>query len=43
MGGRIAVLTVLDGTTDETVARDVAMHVAAINPSLCKRITNSRS
>lgn len=32
MGGRIAVLTVLDGTTDETVARDVAMHVAAINP-----------
>ncbi len=32
MGGRIAVLTVLDGKTDETVARDVAMHVAAINP-----------
>ena len=32
MGGRIAVLTVLEGTTDETVARDVAMHVAAINP-----------
>ena len=32
MGGRIAVLTVLDGTTDETAARDVAMHVAAINP-----------
>ena len=32
MGGRIAVLTVLDGTTDETVAKDVAMHVAAINP-----------
>lgn len=32
MGGRIAVLTVLDGTTDKTVARDVAMHVAAINP-----------
>lgn len=32
MGGRIAVLTVLDGTTDEIVARDVAMHVAAINP-----------
>lgn len=32
MGGRIAVLALLDGTTDETVARDVAMHVAAINP-----------
>lgn len=32
MGGRIAVLALLDGTTDESVARDVAMHVAAINP-----------
>lgn len=32
MGGRIAVLTVLDGTTDEEAAKDVAMHVAAINP-----------
>ncbi len=32
MGGRIAVLTVIEGTTDETVAKDVAMHVAAINP-----------
>ena len=32
MGGRIAVLSLLDGTTDETVAKDVAMHVAAINP-----------
>ncbi|GCF92747.1 elongation factor Ts [Enterococcus florum] len=32
MGGRIAVLTVLSGTTDEEVAKDVAMHVAAINP-----------
>ncbi|WP_462259025.1 translation elongation factor Ts [Vagococcus teuberi] len=32
MGGRIAVLTVLEGTTDEAVAKDVAMHVAAINP-----------
>lgn len=32
MGGRIAVLTVLEGTTDEEVAKDVAMHVAAINP-----------
>ena len=32
MGGRIAVLTTLDGTTDEQAAKDVAMHVAAINP-----------
>ncbi|RGI30999.1 MULTISPECIES: translation elongation factor Ts [Enterococcaceae] len=32
MGGRIAVLTVINGTTDEVVAKDVAMHVAAINP-----------
>ena len=32
MGGRIAVLTLIEGTTDETVAKDVAMHVAAINP-----------
>ena len=32
MGGRIAVINVLDGTTDEQVAKDVAMHVAAINP-----------
>ena len=32
MGGRIAVLTLLDGTTDEETAKDVAMHVAAINP-----------
>ncbi|WP_297078965.1 translation elongation factor Ts, partial [uncultured Enterococcus sp.] len=32
MGGRIAVLTVIDGSTDSDVAKDVAMHVAAINP-----------
>ncbi|MFV0559760.1 MAG: translation elongation factor Ts [Enterococcus sp.] len=32
MGGRIAVMTLLNGTTDEAIARDVAMHVAAINP-----------
>ncbi len=32
MGGRIGVLTVLEGTTDEETAKDVAMHVAAINP-----------
>ncbi|MBS4761377.1 elongation factor Ts [Carnobacteriaceae bacterium zg-ZUI252] len=37
MGGRIAVVTVLDGTTDEVVAKDVAMHVAAINPKYVSR------
>ncbi|MCJ8006293.1 translation elongation factor Ts [Lederbergia wuyishanensis] len=37
MGGRIAVLTVLEGTTDEAVAKDVAMHIAAINPKYISR------
>ncbi|HEH0787457.1 TPA: elongation factor Ts [Staphylococcus aureus] len=32
MGGRIGVLTVFEGSTDEEAARDVAMHIAAINP-----------
>jgi elongation factor Ts len=32
MGGRIAVLVVLEGTTDADAARDVAMHIAASNP-----------
>ncbi|ETT85886.1 translation elongation factor Ts [Viridibacillus sp. FSL R5-0477] len=32
MGGRIGVLTVVEGTTDSSVAKDVAMHVAALNP-----------
>ncbi|HWO97882.1 MAG TPA: translation elongation factor Ts [Bacillus sp. (in: firmicutes)] len=37
MGGRIAVLTVLEGTTDEAAAKDVAMHIAAINPKYVSR------
>lgn len=37
MGGRISVLTLLEGTTDEAVAKDVAMHVAAINPKYVHR------
>lgn len=37
MGGRIGVLTVLEGTTDEEVAKDVAMHVAAVNPKYISR------
>lgn len=32
MGGRIGVLTVVEGTTDAAKAKDVAMHIAAINP-----------
>ncbi|HHC9430635.1 TPA: translation elongation factor Ts [Staphylococcus aureus] len=32
MGGRIGVLTVVEGSTDEEAARDVAMHITAINP-----------
>ncbi|ASK63496.1 translation elongation factor Ts [Virgibacillus phasianinus] len=37
MGGRIGVLTLLEGTTDEQVAKDIAMHVAAVNPQYVSR------
>lgn len=37
MGGKIAVLTVVEGTTDESVAKDVAMHIAALNPKYISR------
>jgi len=37
MGGRIGVLTVLEGTTDEQAAKDVAMHIAALNPAYISR------
>lgn len=37
MGGRIGVLTVVEGTTDESVAKDVAMHIAAVNPKYVDR------
>ena len=37
MGGRIGVLVVLEGTTDEEAAKDVAMHVAALNPKYVSR------
>ncbi|WP_034550270.1 translation elongation factor Ts [Carnobacterium funditum] len=37
MGGRIAVLAVLEGTKDEELARDIAMHIAAINPKYVSR------
>lgn len=37
MGGRISVLSVLEGTTDESVAKDVSMHIAALNPKYVSR------
>lgn len=37
LGGRISVLTVLEGTTDESIAKDVAMHAAALNPKYVSR------
>ncbi|WP_042144779.1 translation elongation factor Ts [Paucisalibacillus sp. EB02] len=37
MGGRIGVLALLEGTTDSTVAKDVSMHVAAVNPKYVSR------
>lgn len=37
MGGRIGVLTLLEGTTDEDAAKDVAMHIAAVNPKYVSR------
>ncbi|SFE38528.1 translation elongation factor Ts [Alteribacillus iranensis] len=37
MGGRIGVLSVLEGTTDADLAKDIAMHVAAINPNYISR------
>jgi elongation factor Ts len=37
MGGRISVLTVLEGTTDSDAAKDVSMHIAALNPKYVSR------
>ncbi len=37
MGGRIGVLTVLEGSTDESAAKDIAMHIAALNPKYVSR------
>jgi elongation factor Ts len=37
MGGRISVLSVLEGTTDESAAKDVSMHIAALNPKYVSR------
>ncbi|MFP7296127.1 translation elongation factor Ts [Neobacillus niacini] len=37
MGGRISVLTVLEGTTDADAAKDVSMQIAAIRPLYVSR------
>ncbi|MYL33173.1 elongation factor Ts [Pontibacillus yanchengensis] len=37
MGGRIGVLSLLEGTTEESVAKDVSMHVAAVSPRYINR------
>lgn len=37
MDGRIGALTVLEGTTDEAIAKDVAMHIAAVKPLYISR------
>lgn len=37
MGGSISVLTVLSQTNDDELAKDVAMHVAAMNPKYISR------
>lgn len=37
MGGRISVLSVLEGTTDSSAAKDVSMHIAALKPKYISR------
>ncbi|GAB3067183.1 translation elongation factor Ts [Virgibacillus ainsalahensis] len=37
MGGNIGALTLIEGTKDEQTAKDVAMHVAAVNPRYVSR------
>ncbi|PKR78650.1 elongation factor Ts [Halalkalibacillus sediminis] len=37
MGGKIGVLSLVEGTTDEQVAKDIAMHAAAANPRYISR------
>lgn len=37
MGGRISVLVLLEGSTDSDAAKDVAMHIAALNPKYVSR------
>lgn len=37
MGGKIGVLVALEGTTDESLAKDLGMHAAAANPRFANR------
>ena len=37
MGGRISVLSVLEGTTDADAAKDISMHIAALRPKYVSR------
>ncbi|WP_160719987.1 translation elongation factor Ts [Bacillus sp. USDA818B3_A] len=37
MGGRISVLTVLEGTTEEAAAKDISMHITALRPKYVSR------
>jgi len=37
MGGRISVLTVLEGTTDSDAAKDISMHITALRPKYVSR------
>ncbi|WP_075617549.1 translation elongation factor Ts [Paenisporosarcina indica] len=37
MGGRIGVLVTLEGSSDAQAAKDIAMHVAALNPTYISR------
>lgn len=37
MGGRIGALVTLENTTDDAAAKDVAMHIAAVNPRYVSR------
>ncbi|MDE0582648.1 MULTISPECIES: translation elongation factor Ts [Planococcus] len=37
MGGRIGVLVLLEGSSDSQAARDIAMHIAALNPKFISR------
>ncbi|MDQ0217049.1 elongation factor Ts [Peribacillus cavernae] len=37
MGGRIGVLTLIEGTTDADAAKDVSMHIAALKPKYVSR------
>lgn len=37
MGGRIGVLVSLEGSSDAAAAKDIAMHIAAINPTYVSR------